>query len=309
MKRGFVRWAALVPLALCLVAVPGCKTNDDAIAASQQMATTAASLSSYYAALDTLISAEEDAQRAQFYLNGVPATDVIAQLEDSRKELKKRAQMAATFATLSSLLGNLTGSTAAADAATAAGNLSTEVSSLGAFTASTDKSDALKFAVTGLVNAIRAKDEVKAAKSLAPVIEAVSQFFDSEQDTYASFADAYYQVAASNAILMVSKNQVETSGLYVSSLQPFGLAPRITDTRLLQQPQADLTKKINDTLAKDTEADKNAANDLSVALHVMVDRIKVVSSDKPLSVRLPPFTLEGVKSWVDEVKKDIGATS
>ncbi len=294
-------------LLLAVLALAGCQSQKDAAAAAQQMATTSATLEAYYVSLGRMLSSTVEAQIAQSYLNGVPFDDETrAQYKVTRAEMVKRAEMARSVAKLSALFVDITQSKAAGDAAKAADDLNTELINLKTIKSNGNETEVLKIAVNALVNAIKTHDEIKAAKLMEPVAAALSTFFDAEADRYQATADSYYNTAASNSVVLIEKSQVGNGLLYRSSLLPFGLSPEITDASLKQTSQTDLKARVAERLLDHQHRDQVATADLSESLHVMRDRIAKVANGKPLRVALPPFTLDGVKTWIEDVKSDIG---
>src|ERR1017187_6671187 len=109
----------------------GCKTSDDAAAASIQMSATAKALSGYYVALGTILDDTDRIYILNEKLLSKPYTAENRQLlKNNETELAKRAALAADFSTLASQFAALSGSTVPADVAASAANLETEIESL-----------------------------------------------------------------------------------------------------------------------------------------------------------------------------------
>ena len=292
-----------------LGALSGCATHDDAVAASVEMAETARVMQRYYATLDSLIVKSEEAQRAQSYLSGVPFdSSMVSQMEDTRVEIGQRAKLAATIARMSAAFAEITDSQAASDAATAAGALNDQLVALKVGASSDLAAKALHAAVTSLVNAIRAHDEVKAAKLLEPVLVALCTFYDSEKPLYVSVSDSYYVTASSNAKALIQQDQVATNERYRSSLAPFGLKPDVHAPALLQAARDDMSQQVDQRLTQHKQDDADAANALGDSLHRMQARVATVAKGGALRVRVPPLSLEGVKGWIAEVQTDTGVS-
>ena len=155
----------------------GCQTQADAVSAAQQMAATSATLQAYYGSLGALSAKTEEAQVAQSYLTGVPLDDETrTQLHNTRAEMKKRAEMAGTIARLSAIFADITNTGAASDAARAAGDLNTELVAIKAIKANSSETEALKMAVTAVVNVVKTHDEVRAARLIKPLAANLSAF-------------------------------------------------------------------------------------------------------------------------------------
>lgn len=305
----YVRTLFLTGVVVGAAGLTGCKTHDDAVAASQQMAETAATMQAYYATLDMLIQNNESAQRAQSYISSVPFDAAASgQMEETRAEIVQRAKLAGEIAALSAAFAEITDSRAADDAAKAAGALNDQLVALKVGASSDLAAKALHAAVTSLVNAIRAHDEVKAAKLLNPVLVALCNFFDSEKALYVSVADSYYVTASSNAKALIQQDQVATSERYRSSLEPFGLRPDVRAPGLVQAARGDMSQQVDQRLALHKQDDADAATALGESLHRMQARVDQVAKGGALRVRTPPLTLEGVKAWIAEAQADTGVS-
>ena len=306
-RRTATRSALQGLLLLLLLTLAGCQTQKDAAAAAQQTSATAATLQTFYRSLSQMVQKTGEAQAAQSYLTGVPYDeDARQQLATMRMALQKRTEAADALRRLAAPFADVTTSSAASDAAKAADALNTELSTIKAIKTGSNETEALKVAVNAVVNALKAKDEIKAARLISPVANALSSFFDSEADLYDAVADSYYRTAAGNSNALIDRHQVSTALLYRSSLQPFGLTPAISDPDLQKLPAADLKARVAERLREHVQQDQAAVADLGKSLQTMRDRVAQVAAGKPLHATLPPLTLEGVKAWVADVKTDLG---
>ena len=288
--------AGIATVILLLVAGVGCRTQEDAVAAASQMATTSSTMVAYYKALDLVLSRTDDAYQAQAILLPEPDSARL-DLADMHAQIKLRQDLAENIVTLSQLFQKLTGSTAAADSSTAAANLNSELVSLKAIASNDKETQALTFAVKAIVLLIQHHDEVKAARLLSPLCHQLSVFFDSERARYDSINQAYLLAAKSVAEALVNRNGLEAGWIFNSALQPFTLAAKgdAAEGHDLKPYLKGVIKARYDTALA---SGKKATQGLSDALHDMDARIAVVASDKPMHVRLPPFSLALVESWI-----------
>src|SRR5947209_4431474 len=111
------RHSAWFVLLLSAFFISGCKTSEDAQAASAQLTATAQALSEYYAALDTMLVETDQLYAVKAILIPAAVYDQAAKdlLAESRTEIAKREQLADALTTVAASFGSLTGSTAAAD--------------------------------------------------------------------------------------------------------------------------------------------------------------------------------------------------
>ena len=290
-------------LLLMVAGLQGCKTQDDAIAASQQMAETAATMQQYYAALDGLVARTAEVRRAQRYLlHGPPDPASDDRLALRRAELAKRAVLAGEVARLAGLFAEITSSNAGNDAAKAAEDLRQQVVNLKLIADNAAVQTALQAAVTSLVNLVRVHDEVKAAKSLGPVLVELCRFFDSEKAVYEAVAADYYTGAAANATELIDEGQVSVGAPFRSSLEPFGLEAEINLPQLKAAARDDMEAEVHGRLAALNQSSNDATDALGDALHRMQGRVATVAKGGLLRVRVPPLSLDAVKAWLGELQ-------
>lgn len=338
----------LASLAIAGLLPAGCKTQDDAVAAAAQMASTAKTMCAYYAALDHVLAGTEDAYEAQYALLQTPPED----LKETRKELQMRADLATQIGNLATLFQKMTGQEAEASDASAA-KKSTEKSSgkseggavaaiagaaagdgsaggsagsstgssggagssdsgksksqqpavLSMLSSDSDQYKAVSAAIDEVVMLVREHDETKAAKKMSPLCDSLTAFFDLEKGTYDSINQAYLVTAKSVADYMVNNNQVDPSAVFVSSLQPFGLSAAISREQIRTNLQQYLLGQIDTQYAVKLKAAQEATVAMDQALEEMDKRVKLVAEDKPMTIRIPPFSLATVESWIAVVGK------
>lgn len=278
-------------------AIVGCKTQGDAATAANQMAATTKTLSDYYGALDQVLAETQEAYDAQTVINQAPPLD----LSETRKQIELREQLATEFSTLSATFATITSSTAPTDASTAAGQLNSELVSIKALADNATEQKVLTAAVQLVVSLLQQHDEIKAARQIEPVCNALLKFFNSESRFYDSINKDYLTLASSNAKAMVKGNLVDASSLFLSSLEPFGLTPSIDSDSIKTGMQGYLDKQIDSNFSLKLAAAQNATQALRDSLKEMDARIEVVTKDRVLSIALPPVTLDTVESWVSTI--------
>jgi hypothetical protein len=284
---------------LLSLAVSGCKTQEDAAAAASQMAATAQTMSAYYDALDQVVVRTQDTYQAQYALSSIPPMD----LKETRDQIHKRAELAGDVAELAGIFQKIAGSTAASDAAGAADKLNTELVQVKALASNDTEATAVKVAVKEIVLLIQEHKEVEAAKKVAPLSAALSKFFNSEAGLYDSLNESYLRTAQSVAHELVKRDQVDSAAVFGSALKPFDLTPAIDSQPLKQGMHGYLDAQIDSKFSDDLAASKKATAALSAALKEMDTRIELVAGDKPMKLRVPPFSLGAVQGWISEVSK------
>jgi hypothetical protein len=296
--RGLYRKLAVTVIAMALFA-GGCKTQEDAAAAAKQMASTSRDLSAYYLSLDHILAETEDSYQAQFALQRVPPED----LSETRAQIRLRADMADEIGNVSALFQKIAGSSAASDASAAAVKLNAEVVSMKGLTSNDAETQMVTTGIKEIVALIQQHEEVQAARKVGPLCHNLSIFFDSEKASYLSIQEGYLKVARSVSKGMVSANQVDTSPVFLSALQPFGLAPAVDRGSVKDNMQSYMLAQIEANYKLRLDEGQRATNALSASLKEMDARIDLVAHDKPMQFREPPFSLETVKEWIADVNK------
>jgi hypothetical protein len=296
--RGVYKKLAITVIAIALFA-NGCKTQEDAAAAAKQMASTSRELSAYYLSLDHILAETENSYQAQFALQRVPPED----LSETRAQIRLRADMADEIGNVSALFQKIAGSSAASDASASAANLNAEVVSLKGLTTNDAETKLVTSGIKEIVALIQQHEEVQAARKVGPLCHNLSIFFDSEKASYLSIQEGYLKVARSVSKGMVSANQVDTSPVFLSALQPFGLAPAVDRASVKENMQSYMLAQIEANYKLRLDEGQKATNALSASLKEMDARIDLVAHDKPMQFREPPFSLETVKEWIADVNK------
>jgi hypothetical protein len=296
--RGLYKRLAITVIAMALF-VGGCKTQEDAAAAAKQMASTSRDLSAYYLSLDHILAETQDSYQAQFALQQVPPED----LSETRAQIRLRADMADEIGNVSALFQKIAGSSAASDASASAANLNAEIVSLKGLTSNDAETQMVTTGIKEIVALIQQHEEVQAARKVGPLCHNLSIFFDSEKASYLSIQEGYLKVARSVSKGMVNANQVDTSPVFLSALQPFGLAPAVDKASVKDNMQSYLLAQIEANYKLKLDEGQKAAGALSASLKEMDARIDLVAHDKPMQFREPPFSLETVKGWISDVNK------
>jgi hypothetical protein len=300
-SRGRSLWPAKVAVLAAVVfgmSLGGCKTQDDANAAAAQMSETAETLSAYYRALGKVVAATQDTYQAQAVLQKLPPQD----LAETLVQIRLRSQMAGEVSELAQAFQQLSKSSAASDASTAAGNLNTELVTVNAISSNTAETKAVTEGIKLIVSLLQQHDERKAALQIAPLSHNLSVFFDSERGLYDSIDQAYLLSAESVAKDMVRKNQVDVSPVFASALRPFNLEPKLDQGVVAGGMQPYLLQQIDDRYKVRLGDGKRATSAMSAALKEMDERIARVAANKPMLRRVPPLTLATAKAWVHDVE-------
>jgi hypothetical protein len=297
--------ATSIPILFCLTLTSGCKTSDDAAAAGTQLTSTASTLTSYYSALDTLLSDIDQLYQIQAVVNSLAPYDAQTKsyVADTSAEIAKREKLAAALTTLAEEFAKLSGSTAATDASTAAGDLESAVAALKISNVSMSASNVnvMKEAVDLIVKAIQEHKERQAAAAIDKFTSALDNWFQSEEPLYNTIGSNYANVTQSLAKALVDRGQVDPSPYLNAVLAPYGLTPQLTDPTLRSKVQAVLTAQIQQKSAALAMAQQTASTNMEKALSEMASRIHQVATDKPMTVRMVPITLAEVQNWISLV--------
>ena len=301
--RAWRRTIAASVLLSCLFFAGGCKTSDDAAAAATQLTATAKSLTDYYSALDTILAETDQLNEVQVVLYEIPYdTPTKAMIADTRAEIQKREALAKGLTDLAQSFAKLTGSTASTDASASAAKLETEVESLKPikFKMSSEEQNGMKIAIGLVVTAIQEHKEREAARGISQFATALDGFFAKEALDYESIGKDYAVISSSLAKSLLQNGQTDPSGYFKVTLDPYGLIPEVTDTKLRGKLEKLAEGQVDQKAQALQDSQKSATDDMEKSLKQMSDRIKLVADEKPMEVRIPPITLANVEKWASQ---------
>jgi hypothetical protein len=302
LRRHCLLRRASVAVVCFLVLMTGCKTTEDAAAASSQMSATAKSLCDYYAALGSILESTDQIRSLNEAVYAKPYSAANRkELKVTQDELAKRVAISADLSTLAGSFAKLTGSAAPADVAAEGSNLATEVSGLASYTVSAAQQSAIETALKLFVTAVLARKDHEAAQAMDSLAVGLCDLFDKEANTWQSIDNTYLEVAANLAGDLADQSAVDHSALLRPALEPFGLAPSV--------PAADLNVKLTPIAKQQIDARKTAAlksykdasDAMSNSLHDMSQRIHLVATGRPMAFRIPPVNLVTVEQWANTV--------
>lgn len=301
-RRAVRTRTAAIPILLCLSLASGCKTSTDAAAAASQLTSTAATLTSYYSTLDTEISEIGQFYQIQAAINPLAPYDTQTRgyVTDTGTEIQQREKLAAALTTLAQEFAKLSGSTAPADASTAAGNLESAVAALKLPDTSMSASSVstMKDAVNLIVKAIQEHKEREAAAQIDKFSSALDAWFQSEEPLYNTIGATYSNVTKSLALTLIAQNQVDPSPYLNAALSPYGLSAQVTDATMRKQLDTVLAAQVDEKSTALTAAQQTATTNMEKSLTEMASRIHLVATDKPMAFRAAPPTLAEVQSWI-----------
>jgi hypothetical protein len=265
------------------------------------MAATSQELSSYYKALQTTFEQTDELYRLNEQLSSKPYTaENQLLLKSNEAELAKRAQLATDLSSLSESFGGLSGSTAPADAASAASQVEADVEKLSPLKASSTEQGALKLAVQELATAIQQHKEREAAKAMEGAAQSLSDLFAKETEIWNSTEQVYSQIAANLAASLVDANVTDNSAVLDVALTPFGLVRNASMGDMNGKLAPVAKQQIATRKAAMDEAYKSATDGMSKALAQMAQRIQTLAEGKAMTQRRPPLSLATVQQWVTQ---------
>jgi hypothetical protein len=283
----------------------GCKTSGDAAAATTQLTATASTLTSYYAALDTLLSETDQMYQIQAAINPLAPYDTLTRgyITDTTAEIQKREKLAAALTAMAQEFAKLSGSTAATDASTAAGNLESAVAALNmsSVTMSASNVNEMNEAVNLVVKAIQEQKEREAAAAMDKFTSALDTWFLNEEPFCNTIGSSYANITKSLAQSLISQGQVDPSSFLNAVLSPYGLTLQLTDPTLKSKAQAALAAQVDRKSAALAAAQVAATENMKKSLNEMASRIHMVATDKPMTIRTAPITLADVQNWISLV--------
>ncbi len=293
------RPALVVLSAVLFCGLSACKVSDDAIAASEQMTSTASTLNDFYARLadsvtDTIALYELDGA-----LSGIPYGDNDRKLQETTiEELENRRHMAAALAKLAASMAALTKNSSASDVDASATALGNELVSIKALPGGSPIPDILGKAGNLLMQIAQQHEEKKAARAMDETLQAVGDLFEKEKPTYDSLARTHVRQASQVAKDLINANAVDFGPMLSPPLKPFSLTA-LPPSPTLQAQLKSLALSRLDT-ATDTAARKEerASAAMLDALREMSSRVHLLATEKPMPLREAPFSLKLVEDWV-----------
>ena len=305
---------AAFALALAVLMVGGgCKTSVDAAAAATQLTSTASALTSYYTALDTLLTETDQLYQIQGAINTVTPYDAQtkALVADTKTEIELREKLAKALTELAQEYAKLSGSTASADAEKDAGNLEAALAGLKQTKVSMGASSVnlMKEAVGEIVTAIKERKEREASAAIDKFTAALDSWFQSEAPYYNTIGADYARVTQSLAHTLVRKGQVDSSSFLNAALSPYGLTAQLTDPTLKASIDNVVAAQIDQKATALATAQASASTSMEKALAEMASRIHLVATDKPMAIRTAPVTLADVENWISLVPQIAGTAS
>lgn len=215
-------------LVLLLCALTACKTSVDAIPAANQLTTVSQQLTAYYTDLEQQIADTVVLNQIQATMLGLPFDDSDrAQLETTRQELDKRANMAKAVATLAAAYSALAGSKSGADISAAAGDLAKQFVGMKRLPGGPSIPDVISQVGQALVESIRTKKLQQSSEKIAQAVAAIQTLFDRETPTYESINRQRIVLAQSLATMLIEKDMVDISAALTAALKPFGLTSKL----------------------------------------------------------------------------------
>jgi len=294
-RRSLAKGLWLVVLALAV----SCKTSDDAKAVATQMTAAASDLSKYYTALARLVDDHAKLERLQQATMNVPFDKQdMAQLQDVKTALQKRADAAQDLANLAEAFTGLTSSTAPGDVSDSAANLGTALSALPQLPGASDATPVLQNAGKILTQFAQERDERKMAKSMEPTMAAISQMFSQEKPIYDSIDRTYIGLAQGIALDLLNHNQVDPGSLMEPALKPFHLASRIPVEQVPDGLKDYAKEQIKSKGDADIAAHAKASDAMESALKDLSKRTHELATDGKMPERGFTVTLDDVESWV-----------
>jgi hypothetical protein len=294
-----IRPALVLLSALVFSSLSACKVSDDAIAASQQMTSTAGTLNDYYSTLEDTVSDTVALYELDGALSQIPySDDDRKQQETTRDELESRRRMAAALAKLAASFATLTKSSSASDVDTSATALGNELIAIKALPTGSPVPDVLGKAGNALMQIVQQHDEKKTARAIDQTLQAVGDLFEKEKPVYDSLTRTHLRQAGVVAKDLINANAVDFGPMLAPALKPFSLSALPPSTQL-QASLKPLARSRLDSATTDAsrKAEKASAAMLD-ALREMSSRVHLLATEKPMPIRGEPFSLKLVEAWV-----------
>lgn len=293
------RPALVVLSALLFTSLSACKVSDDALAASQQMTSTASTLNDYYSTLEDTVSDTLALYELDAALSGIPySDDDRKQQETTRDELENRKHMAASLARLAASFATLTKSSSASDVDTSATALGNELITIKALPAGSPVPDVLGKAGNALMQIVQQHDEKKTARAIDQTLQSVGDLFEKEKPVYDSLTRTHLRQASAIAKDLINANSVDFSPILTPALKPFSLSALPPNTQLQASLKPLALARLDGATTDATRKAEKASAAMLDALREMSSRVHLLATEKPMPIRGEPFSLKLVEAWV-----------
>jgi hypothetical protein len=286
--------------ALLFCSVSACKVSDDAIAASQQMTSTASTLCDFYSALEASVTDTITLYELDAALSGIPYGDNDRKLQETtRSELENRRQMAVGLAKLAASFAELTKSSAASDVDKSATALGNELIAIKALPGGSPIPDAVGRAGNALMQIVQQHDEKKAARTMDETLQAVGDLFEKEKPAYDSIARTHIRQASAVAKDLINANDVDFGPMLAPALKPFSLSAVPSNSTLQAQLKPLALSRLDTATDIAVKKEQRVSSAMLDALREMSSRVHLLATKKPMAIREAPFSLKLVEDWVE----------
>jgi hypothetical protein len=293
------RRALVVLSAFLFCGLSACKVSDDAIAASQQMTSTASTLNDFYSTLEDSVTDTITLYELDAALSGIPFGDNDRKLiETARTELENRKHMAAALAKLAEAMATLTKSTSANEVSKSATALGKELVTIKALPSGSPVPDALGQAGNALMQLVQQHEEKKAARAMDETLAAVGDLFEKEKPTYDSIARTHIRQAGQVAKDLINANEVDYSSMLTPALKLFSLSALPSNPTLQAQLKPLALSRLDTATDSAARKEERASAAMLEALREMSSRVHLLATEKPMPIRQAPFSLKLVEDWV-----------
>ena len=294
------RPAVVVLSAVLFCSLTACKVSDDAIAASQQMTSTASTLNDYYSALEDSVTETIKLFELDAAISGIPYGDSDRKLQETtRSELANRKQMAVALASLAASFAELTRSSAASDVDKSAKALGNELVAIKALPGGPPIPEALGRVGNLLIQIVQQHDEKKAARTMDETLQAVGDLFEKEKPAYDSIASTHIRQASIVAKDLINANDVDFGPMLTPALKPFSLSAVPSNSTLQSQLKPLALARLDTATDGAIHKEERASAAMLDALREMSSRVHLLATEKPLTIREAPLSLKLVEDWVE----------
>jgi hypothetical protein len=142
--------------------------------------------------------------------------------------------------------------------------------------------------------------EREAARELDKFTNSLTKWFASEEEACNSIGIDYAHQSAAVARSLLRRDQADYSHFLQVAMEPYGLTPQVTDAEVKSGLRAMADEQIGAREAHFIAQQQEVSRDLELALKEMSERIDLVATDKPMTFRMPPLTIENIRKWVDQ---------
>ncbi len=264
------------------------------------MTKTATALNAYYTSIERTLADTAALYELDGAISGIPFSEADRKpIEQTRSEIAKRKEMAASLAKLAASWKQLTHLKSDTEVATAATALGNELIAVQALPSGSPVPDALGKAGSTLMELAQAREEKKAAGAIDATVKAMADLFEKEKPVYDTIFRTEVKEAAAVAKSLIAVDAVDPAPMLTPALKPFGLSASAPSAALRASLLKLMSSRADAATGQATQQEEAASTAMLKSLQEMSSRVHLLADGKPMKLRGAPLSLSTVERWAE----------